>query len=73
MQINNHSLNCSQGFTSPLRPIDQNLLVRIHASPNCLHKFSLSETHRLKRRFTQASDLQKSQNPLIKSIKISYK
>jgi hypothetical protein len=73
MQINNHLLSFNQGFSSPLRAIDQNISGRIYVSPNCLPKYCLSETHRLKRRFTQDSQLQKSQNPMIKSIKISYK
>lgn len=73
MQINNHLLSFNQGFSSPLRLIDQNISGRVLVSPNCMPKFSLSEAHRLKRRFTQASELQKSQNPVIKTIRISYK
>lgn len=73
MQVNNNFINNCQGFSSPLRFVDQNMSVRVHASPNCPQKFSLSDAHRLKQKFTQVSDIQKSQNHLVRSIKISYK
>lgn len=73
MQTSNTSYHYCQPFSSPLRFIDQNMSVKMHASPNCVQKFSLSDAHRLKRRFTHVSDSQKSQNHLVKSIKISYK
>lgn len=55
MQLNSQFVSYSPGFASPLRVIDQNAMVRAQASPNCLQKYSLSETQRLKRRFTQGS------------------
>lgn len=73
MQTNSHFLISSHGFTSPLRVIDTNLSARLHASPNFPQKFTMSEAPQLKRRLTQASEIQKSQNHLVKSIKISYK
>lgn len=73
MQISNHLMSSTQGFSSPLRLIDQNAPTRIQTSPNCFQSFSSGPAHRLKRRLTQIESQNKPENPLFKSIKISYK
>ncbi len=40
MQIHHPFLNQAQGFSSPLRPIDQNMFVQAHHSPNGFQPFS---------------------------------
>lgn len=42
MLLNSQFVSYSPGFASPLRVIDQNAMVRAHASPTCLQKYSLS-------------------------------